>query len=236
MFFGKGVLASRTMSSSEKPSTFAIAVPLTLAVLLGLSVAGLFVAGWLGREPGGVRASILVESSCAEEWAERLLQRAGSVGMGELSIAVEGNQAQLLATLPGLEDDLEAMPILLTREGRLEVFAGDDAGGEPIATQADVVTIELGLNLKGHPYVQVELQPAAVDRLKAAGSPLAYAVDGEIVDYYRADGPIRGSEIRIQPRLATVKEELRVATDWNIALRHGPAPCPVQDVRIEVLP
>mgnify|MGYP007063401119 CR=1 FL=1 len=236
MFFGKGVLASRTMSSSEKPSTFAIAIPLTLAILLGLSVAGLFVAGWLGREPGGVRAEILVESTCADAWAERLLQRAGSVGMGEASVTVEANEARLLATLPGLEDDLEAMPRLLTRGGRLEVFAGEEALGEPVATEADVITVDLGLNLKGHPYVQLELQPAATERLKASGSPLAYAVDGEIVDHYRADGPIRGSEIRIQPRLATVKEELRVATDWNIALRHGPAPCPAQDVRIEVLP
>ena len=235
MFFGKGVLAGRTMSSSEKPSTFAVAIPLTLAILLGVSVIGLFVAGWIGRSPGGVRAAISVESACSEAWAERLVQRAGSVGMGEVSVAVEGNQARLLATLPGLEDDLQTMPILLTREGRLEVFGGEGSDGEPLATEADVMTVDLGLNLKGHPYVQLELASAAVDRLKAAGSPLAYAVDGEIVDHYRADGPIRGSEIRIQPRLATVKEELRVATDWNIVLRHGPAPCPVENVDVQVI-
>ena len=101
MFFGKGVLAGRTMSSSEKPSTFAIAIPLTMAVVLGVSVIGLFVAGWVGRAPGGVRAAISVESACADAGAERLLQRSGSVGMGEISVDVEGDRVRLLATLPG---------------------------------------------------------------------------------------------------------------------------------------
>ena len=149
--------------------------------------------------------------------------------------SAHGTRATLVAILPGLEDDAEAMPALLTQPGRFAVYAGAEPAGEVLATEADIVSVDLGLNLQGHPYVQLGLQPAAAERLKVGGSPLTYVLDGEVVDHHFAKGSIRGEEIRLQPRLDTVKEELRHATDWNIVLRHGPAPCPPASVSLQVL-
>jgi hypothetical protein len=221
--------------SDAKPALFAIAAPLLLACILAISAGALWVAGWRGRDPVGARAAIHVDSDCPVLWKERLLQRAGSIGLGEAAGTVDGSRATLVAILPGLEDDAEAMPALLTQPGRFAVFAGEDPAGEVLATEADIVSVDLGLNLKGHPYVQLGLQPTAVERLKVAGSPLTYVLDGEVVDHHFAKGSIRGAEIRLQPRLDTIKDELRHATDWNIVLRHGPAPCPPASVSLQVL-
>ncbi len=221
--------------SDAKPALYAIAAPLLLACILAVSTGALWVAGWRGREPVGVRAQVHVDSDCPVLWKERLLQRAGSIGLGEVTGSVDGARATLVAILPGLEDDAEAMPALLTQPGRFAVYAGAEPDGEVLATEADIVSVDLGLNLKGHPYVQLGFQPAAVQRLKAGGSPLTYVLDGEVVDHHFANGSIRGEEIRLQPRLDTVKKELRNATDWNIVLRHGPAPCPPTRVSLQVL-
>ena len=221
--------------SDAKPALFAIAAPLLLACILAVSTGALWVAGWRGREPVGARAQVHVDSDCPVLWKERLLQRAGSIGLGEATGSVDGARATLVAILPGLEDDAKAMPKLLTQPGRFVVYGGDEPVGEVLATEADIVSVDLGLTLKGHPYVQLGFQPTAVERLKVAGSPLTYVLDGEVVDHHFAKGSIRGEEIRLQPRLDTVKEELRHATDWNIVLRHGPAPCPPASVSLQVL-
>ncbi len=221
--------------SDVKPALFAIAAPLLLAGLLAVSTGALWVAGWRGRAPVGVRAELHVDSECPLLWKDRLLQRAGSIGLGEAVGSVDGARATLVAILPGLEDDAKAMPELLTKPGRFAVYAGLEPTGEVLATEADLVSVDLGLNLKGHPYVQLGLQPTAVERLKVAGSPLTYALDGEVVDHHHAKGSIRGDEIRLQPRMDTVKTELRHAIDWNIVLRHGPAPCLPEKVSLQVL-
>ena len=215
-----------------KPSLYAIMAPAVLALLLAFSVIGLFIAGWRGGSAEGERVHIHVESSCPDLWAERLLQRATSIGLGEPEVLVDEFRVTLTATLPGLEDDREAMPVLLTGIGRYSLYAGEEPEGDPLATEADFTEINLNLNLKGHPVVELTFQPQAAGRIRDAGSPLVHLLDGEIIDRFTAPEPVRGDEMRIQPRLQTLREELRVATDWNILLRHGPAPCEAESVQL----
>ena len=217
-----------------KPSLYAILAPALLALLLAVSVVGLFIAGWRGGSAEGERVHIHVRSSCPDLWGERLLQRATSIGLGEPELVIEDAQVTLTATLPGLEDDLEAMPVLLTGTGRYALFAGEDPEGEPLATEADFTEINLNLNLKGHPVVELTFQPQAAGRIREAGTPLVHLLDGEVIDRFTAPEPVRGDEMRIQPRLQTLREELRIATDWNILLRHGPAPCEAESVQLVV--
>ncbi|MCP4808850.1 MAG: hypothetical protein GY913_06345 [Proteobacteria bacterium] len=228
----------RSRSPDERNARLMIVgFPVMLAAVIGGAFALLGVASMIGGTAAGETAEIRITSSCPDEWAQLVEKRATDVGIGDLAVAVEGSDAVLTGVLPGLEDDLTAIPALLTRTGELEIYAAetiDDApSGEPLATDVDVVNSWLQMGMMGHPFVQLELQPHALKRVQDSPAPvLLLVVDGEVLDTFDADREPDDDDLRIQPALLTVEDEVRTSTDLKIVLQHGKAPCAVEDVSI----
>lgn len=211
-----------------------VGTPLVLALLIFLSVGLFALLTSLGGTARGERARITVRSACAPQWSSLLLARAQKLGLGEPSVATSGEEAQLTATLPGLEDDAQAVPQLLSAPGVFAVYGAPSAdsapSGSPLATQADVEEVYLQLDVSGHPYAEVHLQPLAAGRLQSAGQPvLLFLLDGALVDTYEGPDPLAGP-LELHPALDTTRDEVRRVSDWIVLLSTGPAPCPAEQV------
>lgn len=226
-------------SPEVRVSRWAYMAPLVLGSVLALSAASLFVLGWIGGSASGDRVEIQFQSECAPLWAERIEARGASVGLGDPEVAVEGNRVSYVATLPGREDDHEAMPALLTQRGWFEIYKANEYGtgtvGEPLVSSDDIIDVSLSLDSRGHPYVDLELQPHAAGRMQGEPKQMLYFIDGKEVDRWLGRTPFEEATVRLQPRGISKRENMKQAVDWNIVLRDGPAPCPVSDLRLEVL-
>lgn len=217
-------------------SRWAFIAPLALGSILALSAASLFIMGWLGGSASGDRVLIRVESDCAEQWAERILARGESIGLGDPEIRVEGNSVAYIATLPGKEDDHITMPALLTQAGKFEVYKANAHGtgpvGEALAITEDIVQVVFSLDARGHPYVDIDLQPHAAARMQGDPQKMLYFLEGQLADHWPGLMPFEGQTVRIQPRGTSKRDNMRRAVDWNIVLRDGPAPCSVEALSI----
>ena len=226
-------------SPDVRVSKWAYLAPLILGGILALSALSLFVLGWIGGSAKGERALLKVRSDCAQEWGERIQARGESIGLGSPELRVEGDTVFYTSTLPGHDDDETAMPALLTQKGELEVYVANVLGtgveGEALATTEDIVDVAMSLDARGHPYVDIELQPHAGARMQGDPKTMLYFLDGQQVDRWAGLVPFEGETIRIQPRSTSKKENMRQAVDWNIVLRDGPAPCVVREQSLEVL-
>jgi hypothetical protein len=220
-------------------SRWAFIAPLALGSILAISAMSLFLMGWLGGSASGDRVVIRVQSECADEWAERIAARGLSVGLGDPRVEVQGDTVTYTATLPGKEDDHVAMPALLTQVGKLEVFHANTHGtgpiGEALAITEDIVQVTFSLDARGHPFVDVDFQPHAAERMGGEPQKMLYFLDGQLVDSWPGRMPFEGQTIRLQPRGASKRDNMRNAVDWNIVLRDGPGPCGVQNVSLEAL-
>jgi len=214
------------------------ALPLALGVLLAVAVVGLLVAGWIGRPAGGGRVTIEVTSDCPDAWAERIEARGDSVGLGEPVRSIRGDVVTYTATYPGLDDDMTAMPRLLTAPGVIAVLAGE--GGETLATRADISEVHLSTDLRVHPRVELVFTPEAEARLieysrgpaPGEGQPVVVTLDGEVIEIFQDPRGWAGAEFDLQPELETLTDEIRSAVDWNILLRHGEGPCEVTNLEV----
>ncbi len=211
--------------------------PVAFAFVLAVIVGGLFIAGWIGRPATGERTVVTVRSDCPDDWSRVIGTRANSIGLGDRELSVDGDTTTLISTFPGLPDDIEAIPALLTKTGAFAVYAVESAesepSGEPVVTHEDIIEVHLDLDLRNHPLVQLSFQPNALTRLRSTEGALLSTIDGEVVSTSRA--PLNGKLIELQPFKPSLKEELRVATDWNIVLRSGPAPCSVKALEVTVV-
>jgi hypothetical protein len=220
-------------------SKWAYLAPLMLGGLLALSAGSLFILGWIGGTASGDRVELSLKSTCPEKWAEIVEARGLSVGLGDPEIRIEGEEVLYVATLPGNEDDLTAMPALLTKSGVLEVYAANEHGtgvqGEALATNDDIMDVAISMDSRGHPYVDLELQPHAAERMQEGVKIMIYLLDGKEVDRWLGRVPFEEATVRLQPRGVSKEANLREAVDWNIVLRDGPAPCPVDALSLVVL-
>ncbi len=216
-----------------KPSFLAFALPAAMGVLLTLAVGGLAIAGWIGREPEGERLTVTFTSDCAAQWESVVAARVSDIGLGDPELHTEGEHLVLTATFPGLDDDREAIPALLIQPGTLAVYAaGEDGGptGEVLATERDITSVALQLDLRVRALVEVTLEQEARDRVHEASraGPVVYLIDGEVVETWDDRRGLKGMNIDLQPERETLAQEIRAATDWSIILRSGPGPCPAQ--------
>ena len=220
-------------------SRWAYLAPLAIGCILALSAVSLFVLGWIGGTASGERVLIEVESDCSKQWAERIEARGASIGLGNPEISVDGQLVQYVATLPGHEDDQEKMPALLTQTAWFEIYQANEHGtgtiGEALVTSDDIIEVSLSLDARGHPYVDLELQPHAAARMQGEPKQMLYFIDGQEVDRWLGRTPFQEATVRIQPRSTSKRENMRQAVDWNIVLRDGPAPCAVKDLRLSLL-
>ena len=220
-------------------SRWAYMAPLVLGSVLALSAASLFVLGWIGGSATGDRVEIRFQSECSALWAERIEARGASVGLGSPQVSLEGSTVSYVATLPGRDDDHEAMPALLTQRGWFEIYKANEHGtgtvGDPLVNSEDIVDVSLSLDSRGHPYVDLELQPHAAGRMQGEPKKMLYFIDGEEVDRWLGRTPFEEATVRLQPRGISKRENMKQAVDWNIILRDGPGPCAVSDLKLTVL-
>ncbi len=209
-------------------------IPLSLALLLVFLMAGWFAATWVGGAATGPRVSLAFTADC--DLSEPMLARAQAVGFGEIEVSHQASETLLQGRLPGLEDDLIAMPELLSSQGLLRVLPAESAEGpatgEALATQVDLTEVWLQIGMSGHPYVLLVFQPNALTRIQdAEAGALLFELDGEVIDFYDATRSPDDDDLRVQPKLQRTRDEVRLATDWNVILK-DPLPCPVRHVAV----
>jgi len=213
-----------------RPSALAFILPFAMGSFLAVIVGGLVIAGYIGRDPTGERLTVVFETGCGDEWRPIIQKRVDSIGLGEPSLTLTGDTLTLTATFPGLEDDATAVPALLIATGELAVYVEGEDGeptGESLASAADIAEARLNLDSRARSVVEVSLEPEARKRVHEAAraGAILYAIDGEVVERYDDRRGLKTMSIDFYPTRETMKEELRVATDWSIMLKHGSAPC-----------
>ncbi len=225
----------RSRTPKERNARFLFgSLPMLLAGFLVFSLIGLFVLTRIGGEASGERVEMRFASSCPAELAPVILSRAQEMGLGELRVDTQGEQVRVLATLPGLEDDVTAVPQLLSAGGVFGIYQAESVEsapdlavlGEPLAVQGDITNVWYQLSLEGHPVVQLELQPNALLRLQERSKPaLLYILDGQVVETWDFEEGPDEDTVQLQPELLRTQDEVRQAADWVILLRSGPTPC-----------
>lgn len=225
---------------SETPPTtpwriLFVSIPIFLAGGLAVAVALFFLVTWIGKPATGAQAEVRFTSTCGAAWEPVLMARAAAIGLGEPKVSTEGSETRLKARMPGLDDDLTAVPALLTKPAVFQVFVVDDVdaqpAGEPIVTNADLTDVFFQIDSTGHPFAYLHLSELAKTRIHDADPPaLVYVLDGVVVDTYHSARSFTEDHLEVRPRLRTTKEEVRMTTDWAIMLASGPGPCPAEGV------
>ena len=220
-------------NANMRVSKYAYLAPFILGLVLAISAIALTLAGWFGGEATGQRVLISFQTPCPEEWGELISSRGESVGLGEPVLEVLEGGVSYTATLPGMDDEMTAMPALLTAAGRLEIFASEDGEtptGEPLITEADLVEAHMNLDARGHPFTDVEFHEDSTVALHEHRGPMLYFVDGIFVDKWLGRVPFSGETVRLQPRSESKSENMRRAVDLAIVLQHGAAPCEITEL------
>lgn len=230
--------------SDPKLSMFRVAFvasPFVIGIVLFAAMGALMLATRDVAKAGGERAEIRFQAECAEAFAALSRARAETIGLGELQVTAAAGEVTIRAVLPGLDDDLTAVPKLLTAPARFAVYPAaaitDSPQGEPLATGDDVTDTWFQLDVTGHPYTAVELQPHALKRVTdAKAGVMLYVLDGQVIATYESSQPFKGETLELHPLRETTREEVRQATDWHILLNHGPAPCEATGLQVTTLP
>ncbi len=230
-------LASQTLPPRSEAFRKFMAAPLVTAVIFLLATGSLALLAWRGGEATGPRARIRFESSCAVDAAPIVQRRVDEIGLGQPKLTIEPAALQLEATLPGNSDDLQAVPDLLAREGKMEV----GPPGSPVLGPSDIVEAQLRLDESGMPYTWVKPNDEALVRLQAVRSAdpegtLEIRFDGENPTPLPNDIELSEGGFRVLTAEGVTRERMRVAADRTILLHSGPLPCTARVTSVEVLP
>lgn len=208
-----------------------VGLPLAMTALLLGSVGALWFSADRLRPAQGEPATVSWTSACADEWVPVARERAQLVGLGDLTVTAEGDRVLVHGVMPGLPDDATAIPALLSAPGELAVYAAESVNDTPegrsLVGTLDVTSAFFTIGFSGHPLVELQVQPNALDRMhQRETTSLVYTVDGfPGGGFYEEEGS-GPNKIEIQPQgLMTKEEEVRMATDWLIWMTSGPAPC-----------
>jgi hypothetical protein len=147
-----------------------------------------------------------------------------------------GDQLRLVATMTGYEDDRTAMPALLGRRGLLEVTHGD----EVVLTQDDVEKAYLRLDESGMPFTHLELASEPGDALNTVtvGDPegeLVISMDGEVLAVRPNIDSVKNRELKVLAGDGMTRLRMRRAVDRALLLEHGPLPCTLRVVGVELV-
>lgn len=193
------------------------AMPIVLGVLLLLAGVGLFAAIQMGFTATGARVRYQWRSACDAEARPVLFARLEELGLPATPF---GAGLDMQVQLPGkFEDEKDHVGQMLTRRGRLEVFAD----GKLVTDRFRDVAFQLSLtNGVAITLLNLEVEPP---------------VEGTTV---RIDGvemlvnSITGGELQLATTEEDPQRAVREATDRVVVLRH-PLPCDIQLVRAEVV-
>ena len=207
-----------------------MAAPLIVATLMMLATATLAALVWMGGTASGERVAITLEGPCAEDASGLIEARVHAIGLGDPEVQLQTGQLHILATLPGVEDELETIPAVLGQPGNIEIHSE----GQVILSRGEVREASIRLDEAGAPYVWLDLDPAAIPQLEEqlAANPEGewhFFIDGSLAAVRPNSRGIKDDGLRlIAPGDMTPAERLRRAADASIVLSHGPLPCALQ--------
>ena len=231
-------MESRT--PEERRSRFmAAALPIGMVSVFVLAVGSFLAITYTGGEAKGERVEIRWSSECPEAWMGTAGARAKEIGLGSPELKVDGSETVLVATLPGNEDDMTAIPALMTRSGAFGIFEAESQQGPPVgealATNVDITSLWFNIDYSGHAYTQVELQAKAFERVTGSSAILVFMVDDEVAGSFEHEDPADPDDLRLQDASAETKEdEVRSAIDWKI-LVGAPSECEAGAASVRVL-
>jgi len=212
-----------------------MAAPLIVATILMLATAVLAVLAWIGDTADGARVEVVLEGACAESTPPMLLARADEIGLGSPEVSVlSPTQVKVVADLPGRTDDENThVPAVLARQGTL--VAGSSSS--PVFTRDQVDSAQVRLDESGMPYTWLDLDPPALDALKAATEAdpegeMSIRVDSRAAPSRPFSKPVSDGGIRLLPGEGDTRSRMRVAADDAIVLTHGPLACPLSVVSV----
>lgn len=187
-------------STSRVPPRAAIlAVPIATGMLVvGSGLAWLIAIQFTDGEARGGRVHTTVTAPC--DAMPALTARLDDFGLAPAIVS-----GGLEFSLPGLRDDLNQMPVALTRPG--------------------VLTVDGLAMVPNHAGVQISLQGGAVTLLtldKAVSTNPKVELDGESLEVVESNG----GELQLAAWAENSSDALRLATDRAVAMRH-PLPCAV---------
>lgn len=186
-----------------------VSVPILLGSFLLLAGIGLFVAIGVGFEPSGATVRYTFQSACMAEARPQVLARLADLGLPTVPF---GAGLDLQVQLPGVEsDELEHIPRVLTRPGRLDV----KVDGQPFPVDIRNAGFQLSVT-SGLAVTLVTLGQSLPE------SGVEVLVDGAAVPVES----VNGGELQLSTSEGDPRAAIREATERAVALRY-PLPCPV---------
>ena len=225
----------------SKSESLFMAMPLAFAGLLITSVGILVFLVWRGGEATGARVQIDFAMHCENPdivKTQNILQkRIDEIGLGEPYIEVTTRDTKpvvsLQATLPGLEEDQEKIPTVLSRRGELTI---KDADGSILATKENLKNTTLALDESGMPYVGLFLDLSSLSKISkyVSENPQSYMqifVDDELAAQRPNTVLVQAEkdfEIRVVSEEGDVRQRFQMAADRSIVLSHPSYPCDME--------
>lgn len=203
-----------------------MAVPAVFALLLVVSTVVLGYLMHRGGEANGAKVSMVFVGECAAEARAVIQARATDIGLAELTINSTPGQLEVIARLPGNENDLEHIPVVLSRSG---VFQMRGAEGEVLLDQSHVKSVSLRLDQGGMPEAILEIDKIVLQEvqqkidLKQNGFSELW-LDDELIN--RRPNTIKmADDFRLVTNDIAPQDRMQRAVDFGILLRNGIHPC-----------
>ncbi|MGC6510745.1 MAG: hypothetical protein ACON4U_20160 [Myxococcota bacterium] len=228
-------MAQPPLQPRSKAASMFMAAPIVFASILMLAIAVLALLAWKGGAATGDRVLLKFSADCMADANPIIMARVEELGLGDPVPTISGRSLELAVTLPGLENDRQDIPRLLSQQGMLRVMDED----KQLATQEDIKSVSLDLDESGLPIVKVVFDPTVHQKLAQHidASPrdsLSIIIDNSD-SIERPNSAKLGEELRLVAQVNGTRAQMKVSADRTIVLNHGPIPCQVVVDSLEIL-
>lgn len=220
-------MSNPPLEPRPKAASLFMAAPIVFAGILMVSVALLAFLAWRGGTVKGERVIMQFSSSCMTEAAPMIIARSEEIGLGAIVSSRENERLSLTATLPGLPNDKEDIPKLLSRRGTLTIFSGQSL----MASEKDLEEVSLELDESGLPIVKLifktQVHDKLVEHIDANPSGELTVMIDESDTITRPNTAKLKDEFRLVSEGVDGRAQMKQSADRVILLQHGPIPCSV---------
>jgi hypothetical protein len=220
-------MSNPPLKPRPKAASLFMAAPIVFAGILMVSVALLAFLAWRGGAVKGERVNMQFSSSCMDEAAPIIIARAEEIGLGKIVTTHQSEQLTLTATLPGLSNDKEDIPKLLSRRGTLSILSGQTL----MASEKDLKEVSLELDESGLPIVKLtfktQIHEKLVEHIDSNPSGELTVQMDESDTISRPNTAKLKDEFRLISKGIDGRAQMKQSADRAILLQHGPIPCSV---------
>lgn len=227
---------SKNPAPRSKGAMLFMAAPIIFGGLLFFAVGLLAFLVWMGDTADGDRVRMRFQGSCVQEAETFISERVSAIGLGDVSMTLSATGIDVIAVLPKVKDAKEDIPLLIAQRGILSV---KDSEGI-LLDSIDVDSATLDQDESGMPYTKIVMNEEQRKKLaeKVRNDPEGflyfYMDDTEIVKRPNHN-LIRSDELRLRSLVGGKREQMKVTVDWSIVFAHGPLPCSIEVIGVEVL-